>query len=155
MPKFEFDQELNVSAERLWAALKDSNRLFPQIAPNFIASIDHVAGVGGQPGAVRLIKFGPVSPKGTYVKEKTVSIDAATYTIITAEIEGGHLAQGFRKWWPTMTLIPVEDKVVVEWTVSYEGGEDATEAIIDQTKDGILQLFEALDEHIVTSGEYP
>ncbi|KAL3676872.1 hypothetical protein R1sor_026820 [Riccia sorocarpa] len=153
MPTFEFEEELKVSAGRLWAALEDFNKLVPVIYPSYISSVDHIAGTEGQAGAVRLIKFGPALPKDSYVKEKVLSIYPATWTINTAEIEGGHLTQGFRKWWPTMTLIPKGDRVTSRWTVSYEGGEDGADVIMDQTKDDILRLYKKLEEHLLTSGE--
>ncbi|KAL2608838.1 hypothetical protein R1flu_027411 [Riccia fluitans] len=135
-------------------ALKDFNKLVHEIFLMYVASVHHVAGSERRAFTVRLLKHRPGSPKGTYVK-KVLSIDPATWSINTAEIEGGNLAQGFRKWWPTVSLLPKRNQVTVHWTVSYEGGEDAADVIIDQTKDGILLLSKKLEEHILTSGDYP
>ncbi|KAL2608844.1 hypothetical protein R1flu_027417 [Riccia fluitans] len=151
-----FDVEFVVDAPiaRLWAALKDANKIFPTILPEIFASIEHIEGVDGEPGAVRLIKFGPVLPPGSYVKEKLVSLDHVHKSVVAEEVEGGHLAIGFSKWVANMKVTDEGDKTKMYFTFDVEGEGPAVEQAIAQTKVGTAPVFQALAKHVVDSGLY-
>ncbi|BBN13514.1 hypothetical protein MPTK1_6g04130 [Marchantia polymorpha subsp. ruderalis] len=154
MPTFDTEVVLDLPAKRLWKALKDGNTLFPKIAPQVFASVDHVDGVEGEPGAVRRINFGPAAPAGSFVTEKFDSINYGEMTVSSFEVEGGHLREGFTSWESTMKLIPVgEDKVKVHFTFDYEG-PGPVDASIAQAEEGSPQLFKALEAYLLSNQEY-
>ncbi|KAG6541170.1 hypothetical protein Mapa_017467 [Marchantia paleacea] len=110
MPSFEHEVELGVPAAVMWVALKDQNTVLPKLMPELVASIDIVEGEGG-PGSVRLVKFGSMIPDGGFVKDRIVSLDVEGFTVVSEEVEGGHLAQfGFTKWLQTLKLISTGDR---------------------------------------------
>lgn len=149
MSKFDHEVELEISAAALWDVLKDQEKILPKIIPEAIASIETVEGEGG-PGSIRLIKFGSMAPDGGYVKEKLVSLDLEGFTVVSEQIEGGHLAQfGFTKWVQTLKLIPTGDKTSkLHVTAVSEGGseEDIAKAT-EQTKQGLTHTFKALEKY--------
>ncbi|KAG6541167.1 hypothetical protein Mapa_017464 [Marchantia paleacea] len=153
MPSFEVEIELGVSASVMWAALKDQNTIFPKLMPEAIASIDIVEGEGG-PGSVRVVKFGPMVPDGGYVKERIVSLDVEGYSVVSEEIEGGHLVQfGFTKWVQTLKLISSgENASKLHISAEYEGGSEESIAKSGEiTKQGLKNTFKALEQYVKSS----
>lgn len=87
-----------------------------------------------------------VAPAGAFVKEKLVTLDHATFTAVTEEVDGGHLAQGFSKWVSTIKFTPVSDSVTKwETSIDYEGGSDFA---IERTKEGLPKMMNGLVEYI-------
>ncbi|KAL2608539.1 hypothetical protein R1flu_027112 [Riccia fluitans] len=165
MPTFECEIELDVAAPSVWSALKEQDTIFPYILPDCIVSIQQVAGEAGEPGSIRLVKFGPkkkksifsrtkVAVEGTFVKEKLVTLYDPGYTATTEEVEGGHLAQGFSRWVSTTRVIPVgPDRSRLNFTTFYEGGtrRSEVEKAEKKTKEGIVKSFKELEEYLKTT----
>lgn len=86
------------------------------------------------------------------MKEKLVSLDAAGMTLVTEEVEAGHLGQGFTKWVNTIKFTPVDD-TSCKWqsTVDYEG---ANEGAIAHAKVGMTKLFMGLSAYVNKTGAY-
>ncbi|BBN03232.1 hypothetical protein MPTK1_2g21850 [Marchantia polymorpha subsp. ruderalis] len=153
MPTFETEVVLALPASRLWKSMKDANTLFPKVAPEVMASIEVVGGADAAPapGAVRIIKFGSVAPEGAYVKEQLVSLDHDTMTVVSAEMEGGHLAAGFTKWEATMHLVPEGDaSVKVHFSFEYEG-PGPVDVSVAQATQGTPMLFKALEAYLLAN----
>ncbi|KAL3676496.1 hypothetical protein R1sor_026444 [Riccia sorocarpa] len=162
MPTFECEIELDVAAPSVWLALQEQDTIFPKILPECIVSIEQVAGAPGQPGSIRLIKFGPMKKKslfsrakvaaeGTFVKEKLVTLYDPGYTVTTEEVEGGHLAQGFSRWVSTTRVIPVaSDRSRLNFATFYEGGTRRTEVekAVKKAKEGIVKAVKELEEYM-------
>ncbi|KAG6541166.1 hypothetical protein Mapa_017463 [Marchantia paleacea] len=153
MASFEHALELEVSAAAMWAALKDQNTIFPKLMPEAIASIEIVEGEGG-PGSARIVKFGPMVPDGGYVKERIVSIGIEGRSVVSEEVEGGHLAQfGFTKWVQTLKLTSTGDntsKLLI--SAEFEGGSEESIAKSGEiTKQGLTNTFKALEQYVKSS----
>ncbi|KAG6541171.1 hypothetical protein Mapa_017468 [Marchantia paleacea] len=153
MPTFDHEVELEVSAATMWAAMKDQNTIFPKIMPQAVSSIEIVEGEGG-PGSVRVVKFGPMVPEGGFVKERIVSLDIEGFSVVSEEVEGGHLVQfGFTKWVQTLKLIPTGDntsKLLI--SAEFEGGSDESVAKSGEiTKQGLTNTFKALEQYVKSS----
>jgi hypothetical protein len=150
MPTFTVESELATSAEKIWQTLKDAPEIIPKVAPHAVASIEHVDGPKEGVGAVRLTKLGSAAPPGSFLKEKLVAFDPATFTATTEEIEGGHLAQGFTKWVSFVKFVPISDSSC-KWstTVDYDGeNEAALEAGIARAKEGLPKMIAGLVAYI-------
>ncbi|KAL3676868.1 hypothetical protein R1sor_026816 [Riccia sorocarpa] len=154
MVSFDFEVVVDVPLARLWAAVKDSNKIMPAALPKIFDSIEHVEGVDGEAGAVRRINFGPVLPPGSYVKEKLVSIDQANKTVVAEEVEGGHLAIGFSKWVAHLKLTEEGDKTKLSFNFDVEGEGPAVGPAIEQVKLGTPMTMNALAKHIIDHGLY-
>ncbi|KAL2608540.1 hypothetical protein R1flu_027113 [Riccia fluitans] len=153
MAIFQHEVELEVSAAAMWAAFKDQNTILPKLMPEAIASIEVVEGEGA-PGSTRIIKFGSLSPDGGHVKEKLVNIDVENYTIVSEEVEGGHLVQfGFTKWVQTLKLISTgENTSKLHITAEFEGGTEESIAKSNEvTKHGLTGTFKALEQYVKSS----
>ncbi|KAL3676869.1 hypothetical protein R1sor_026817 [Riccia sorocarpa] len=85
----DFEFIVDAPAAPLWAALKNCSNLqgMPALLPETHKSIEHIEGVDGEAGAVRLITFGPALPQGSYVKEKILSVDNAQKSCAYAAFE--------------------------------------------------------------------
>ncbi|OAE23739.1 hypothetical protein AXG93_4776s1230 [Marchantia polymorpha subsp. ruderalis] len=150
MPSFKHEVELEVSAATMWAAMKDQNEIFPKIMPEAVSSIEIVEGEGG-PGSVRLVKFGPMVPEGGFVKERIVSLDIEGFSVVSEEVEGGHLVQfGFTKWVQTLKLISTgnnSSKLVI--SAEFEGASEENAAKSGEiTKQGLTHTFKALEQYV-------
>ncbi|KAG6541165.1 hypothetical protein Mapa_017462 [Marchantia paleacea] len=153
MPSFEHELELGVSAGAMWAAMKDQNTIFPKLMPEAIASIEIVEGEGG-PGSVRVVKFGPMVPDGGSVKERIVSLDIEGCSVVSEEVEGGHLTQfGFSKWLQTLKLTSTgENTSKLHISAEFDGGSEESIAKSGEiTKQGLTNTFKALEQYVKTS----
>ncbi|KAL2608529.1 hypothetical protein R1flu_027102 [Riccia fluitans] len=148
MPTFEHEINLDLSAAEFWDVFKDQNTILPKIMPEAVASIV----LEGEPGveASRTVTFGPVATKVTHVKEKLVSMDIEGHTVVSEEVEGGHLELfGFTKWVQTLKLISTgENTSKLLITAEYEGGSEEGIAKSDEvTKKGLTDTFKALEQY--------
>ncbi|KAG6545797.1 hypothetical protein Mapa_012758 [Marchantia paleacea] len=148
MPVFTHEMELGISGARYWASVKDHSAVFPKILPEEIASMKFIQGAG-ELGSVRITKFGP-APEGSYVKEKLVGLQPQKSCVTWAEIEGGHLTQGFSKWIFASQVVAIDDtKCKLKFTIEYDGGDlDNNEGFIDETKEMLTRSFRVLEQYL-------
>lgn len=88
------------------------------------------------------------------MKERIVSLDVEGRSVVSEEVEGGHLAQfGFTKWVQTLKLESTGDntsKLLI--SAEFEGGSDESAAKSEQmTKQGLTHTFKALEQYVKSS----
>ncbi|KAG6552355.1 hypothetical protein Mapa_006209 [Marchantia paleacea] len=160
MPSAEFELQLAVAALSFWEAFKSAHSFLSAIAPQFVAGVEAKAEgklEDGQPGLTRTVKFGSSAPKGAYVQDKVLKIDEKSHTMVTSEVEGGHLALGFTKFLQISTMEPVADaktnlKIVFEYEVDENKLKQAdADAHLQKTKQMLTALSRLMEEYVIKS----
>ncbi|KAL2612954.1 hypothetical protein R1flu_024646 [Riccia fluitans] len=145
MPVFSHELEIGISGAKFWASVKDHTSILPKILPEDIASMRFTQGAG-ELGSVRITKFGP----GSYVKEKLVGLQPQKLCVTWAEIEGGHLRQGFSKWIFSYQVVAIDDaNCKLKFSVEYDGGDlDSSEGFMEDTRQNLTKTYKALEQYL-------
>ncbi|XP_024380963.1 uncharacterized protein [Physcomitrium patens] len=78
---------LNVDAADAWMCCKHSDKVLPDLLPEFFAKTEILEGDGG-PGTLRVLHFGPAIPQAGAAKERLDTVDDATMTLSYTVVEG-------------------------------------------------------------------
>ncbi|BBN20412.1 hypothetical protein MPTK1_8g18890 [Marchantia polymorpha subsp. ruderalis] len=152
MPTLSVKKELNVSAERCWAALKDLPNVLPKIMPLFMVSVEMIKGTGGV-GSVRVIKI----PTGMRIVEYAVAridlVDEKSKTEVHSII-GGEMREKFYSFYRcTKTFAPHRDgkTSMVTWTVEYE---PLTQGKAEASKKAVEAILTQLEHYLMNCDDY-
>ncbi|KAK9119636.1 hypothetical protein Scep_017729 [Stephania cephalantha] len=123
MEKLEIEVQAKSSAEKLWAAFKDSSNLFPKFFPNHIKSIEVIQGDGYTVGSFRLIKYAQGTPIMTFGKEKLEVADEEK-KVISYRVIDGELTRYYKSYTATLQVVPKssdgEEGCWLKWRVDFE-----------------------------------
>jgi len=78
---------LNCGAQDAWECCKHSDKVLPDLLPEYFSSAEILEGNGG-PGTVRVLHFGPAIPQAGAAKERLDKVDEATRTLSYTVVEG-------------------------------------------------------------------
>ncbi|KAG0582532.1 hypothetical protein KC19_3G066800 [Ceratodon purpureus] len=113
---------LNCGAEDAWECCKHSDKVLPDLLPEYFAKSEILEGHGG-PGTVRVLHFGPAIPQAGAAKERLDTVDDATKTLTYTVVEGDPRYTNFTgevKFAPTG-----ENQTEATWTGHYDPVGDA------------------------------
>jgi hypothetical protein len=80
-------ESLNIAAEDAWECCKHSDKILPDLLPEYFSGSEILEGNGG-PGTLRVLKFGPAIPQAGAAKERLDKVDEATKTLSYTVVEG-------------------------------------------------------------------
>ncbi|BFI43488.1 hypothetical protein MPTK2_8g18910 [Marchantia polymorpha subsp. ruderalis] len=142
--------ELNVSAYRLWAAVKDMESLLPRVMPVLRASVE-IEGDGGA-GSIRYIKFPADVSTKIFSIERIDVMDDDTYTEVHTLI-GGEIDRQYSFYRSTKTFTPVDiGLTVATWFVEYEPLDDSSAP--EYPKQMFLAFIKAIEAYLVSHDDY-
>jgi hypothetical protein len=78
---------LNCGAQDAWECCKHSDKVLPDLLPEYFSKAEILEGNGG-PGTLRVLHFGPAIPQAGAAKERLDKVDEATRTLSYTVIEG-------------------------------------------------------------------
>ncbi|CAM6090947.1 unnamed protein product [Calypogeia fissa] len=142
--------EVNISVERIWAAMKDLKHILPKIMPIMRVAVD-IEGDGG-PGSIRIIKF----PSGVSTKVFSIDridvLDDATYTEKHTLI-GGEAEKPYAFYRTTMTFRAIDKmSTIVSWSVEYEPLDAFV--VPEATKGMYIAAFKAMEAYLLCHDDY-
>lgn len=77
---------LNCEAQDAWECCKHSDKVLPDLMPEYFAKAELLEGTGG-PGTLRVLHFGPAIPRAGAAKERLDTMDDATKTLTYTVVE--------------------------------------------------------------------
>jgi hypothetical protein len=78
---------LNCDAQDAWECCKNSDKVLPDLLPQYFPKAEILQGTGG-PGTIRILHFGPAIPQEGAAKERLDTIDDETKTLKYTILEG-------------------------------------------------------------------
>ncbi|XP_024368505.1 uncharacterized protein [Physcomitrium patens] len=78
---------LNCDAADAWECCKHSDKVLPDLLPEYFSSAEILEGNGG-PGTLRVLHFGPAIPQAGAAKERLDKVDEASKTLSYTVVEG-------------------------------------------------------------------
>jgi len=115
-------QALNCSAEDAWECCKHSDKVLPDLLPEYFAKAEILEGNGG-PGTLRALHFGPAIPQKGVAKERLDSVDDATKTLTYTVVEGDPRYTNFTG--KVQFVATGENQCEATWTGKYDVVGDA------------------------------
>lgn len=108
---------LNCGAQDAWECCLHSDKVLPDLLPEYFSSAEILEGNGG-PGTVRVLHFGPAIPQAGAAKERLDKVDDATRTLSYTVVEGDPRYTNF-----TATVhfeAKGENQTAATWTAKYD-----------------------------------
>ncbi|KAI3777167.1 hypothetical protein L1987_46963 [Smallanthus sonchifolius] len=139
-----------LSADKIFKAFADLDKIAPKVHPQYFKSIETVKGDGGV-GTIKVFTFGDAIPftSGTY---KTESVDVSNYSYSYSVIEGDILMGILDSITHHVKVVPSADGgSVYKQTVVYhcKGGEKPSEEFLKQDKEVYVNTFKTLEAHAI------
>ncbi|KAL8137738.1 hypothetical protein V2J09_003739 [Rumex salicifolius] len=117
--------ELKASADKFWAAIRDSANIFPKAFPEQYKSIQVIEGDGKAVGSVRLVKYAEGIPFVTTSKEKIEEVDVENKTVSYSVIDG-ELLEILKKFKAKLVVSAncKGEGSLVKWSLEYEKAKE-------------------------------
>lgn len=113
---------LQCSAEDAWECCKHSDKVLPDLLPEYFAKAEILEGNGG-PGTIRALHFGPAIPHDGAAKERLDKVDDATKTLTYTVLEGDPRYTNFTG--EVQFVAKGEKETEATWTGKYDPVGDA------------------------------
>jgi len=135
---------LNCGAQDAWECCKHSDKVLPDLLPEYFSSAEILEGNGG-PGTVRVLHFGPAIPQAGAAKERLDKVDDATRTLSYTVLKGD----------PRYTNVTAEvhfeakgeKQTAVTWTVKYDPAGEAGPP--EHMKDISILIFKTFEKAVL------
>lgn len=145
--------EINVSAERAWAAVKDLPNVLPRLMPQLLQEVIFTQGNGGV-GSVREVRVpaGPFTRPHVYAEAVIDLIDDSSRTEIH-RIIGGKMKNYYSFYRCTKSFTPAKDgkSCIATWTVEYE---PMIQGKVEASKQSVYAILYSLEDYLSKNDAY-
>ncbi|CAM6090951.1 unnamed protein product [Calypogeia fissa] len=145
--------EINVSADRAWAAVKDLPNVLPRLMPQLLQEVIITQGNGGV-GSIREVRVpaGPFTRPHLYAEAVIDVIDDTSRTEIH-RIIGGKMRNFYSFYRCTKSFTPAKDgkSCIATWTVEYE---PVIQGKVEASKQSVYAILYALEDFLLKNDAY-
>lgn len=145
--------EMNVSADRAWAAVKDLPNVLPRLMPQLLQEVIITHGNGGV-GSVREVRApaGPFTRPLVYAEAVIDVIDDSSRTEIH-RIIGGRMKNYYSFYRCTKSFTPARDgkSCIATWTVEYE---PMIQGKVEASKQSVYAILYSLEDYLSKNDAY-
>lgn len=134
---------LNCEAADAWECCKHSDKVLPDLLPEYFSKAEVLEGSGG-PGTLRVLHFGPAIPQAGAAKERLDTIDDGAKTLTYTVVEGDPRYANFTG--EVKFVATGENRTEATWTGRYDPVGDAPPP--EHIKDVSVLMFKTFEKAV-------